>query len=518
MRLIYSFFISIFVLIQIVYAQNWHSIGPAGIPLSICVSSKYILAGTEYAGIAKSTDNGITWKFVQGIPVGNTPNNAIMCIVHDPQNLENVYAGTGPDETATGNGFFKSTDGGETWKAENTGLGRWPAIRQISINPFHSNDIYSYCLSNAGHSIYESTDYGKLWNLFYYVQDVGSLCSTVVFNERDSTVKYAFNGNGTIYQWKDTSFSKITTSTDFFTTASPIKTFLNSKTDSFFYVTMSNVYKRTLDSDWVSKLSNHQTDSLAFNNIINADIDQTNGIIYVSTDEGLLTSSDDGESWSINADMGNKKVKVDSSNIILTGFKGIYLSADSRNQWNKLSNGLNISSVNRSSIVYKAGKLTIYLLGNDNSSTGILFKTTDEGNSWIKIKLPNQILPSVIEANPYNPNILYLGGIVYSGGAFSSDLYKSYDGGINWESVLSNTEVNDIEIFPNDTSHILIGSKGKILESFNSGNSWGSYLTDLNSSYYQVNIIKVSSKNPSVVCAAVSGNTDVVTGFFISTT
>ena len=436
------------------FAQNWHSLGPAGAPISICVSSKYILAGTGNSGIMKSTDNGNTWKYVQGIPYGNTSNSAVMCIKHDPQNLQFVYAGTGPNETSTGNGVFKSTDGGETWVAKNSGLGWWPAVREISISPFHPNEIYSYCRANGGPSIYKSTDYGETWNLFYHIDENGSICSTVVFNEKDSTVQFAFDVNGSIHQWKSGVYSQIESSKNFYSTGDPIRTFLNSKTGSFFYANGSNLYRRTSDSDWVSILNNVQTDSIKFNSIISADIDQQSGTIYVCTDKGIFISSNDGDNWLINEDLNNMKVTVDSSRTILIGLKGLYSSVDSESTWSKQSNGLNISSVNKSSIVSKAGKLTIYLIGNDNTYSGnILFKTTDEGISWTTIDLLDKV-PNVIKANPLNPDIVYIGCLF----APNLGLYKSCDGGISWKQIKPDISVGSIELFPNDTSHILIGS------------------------------------------------------------
>ena len=517
MRLINSFIFSIIVLVQIVFAQNWHSIGPGGAPLSICFSSKYILAGTEYVGIAKSTDNGVSWKFVQGIPTGNTFNNAVMCIKHDPNNSQIIYAGTGPDETSSGNGFFKSTDGGETWQVKNTGLPQQPAVSEISINPFHTNEIYINCRSNSGYSIYSSVDSGETWNLFFQDQ---YLISTLIFNAMDSTLQYAIGTNGTVYRWKDSSYSKFIPSSDPFTYESHPWTFLNSKTGSLFYVTETNLYKWKNDSDWVSLLSNLQEKGVKITAITDATINQQSETIFICTDKGVFTSIDDGSNWNLNDSLGDMKISIDSAEVMLVGFNGLYHSTNNGSYWSKISDGPKISSIYQTSIIPTSTGGVIYAIGNDNSflMTNTLFKTTDGGDSWIKVKLPNQMTPSVIKANPYNPNIIYLGGIIYSGGVSISSLYKSFDGGINWTNVLPNTEVNYIEIFPDDTSHILVGSFGKILESFNSGNSWGSYLTDLNSSYYEVNIVKVSSKNPAVVCAAISGNTDVVSGFFISTT
>ncbi len=511
MRNVLQILIVIFISTELLTAQNWRSIGPAGVPISVCQSSNYILIGTGNSGIIRTTDDGNTWEYAEGIPHGNTPNNIVMCIEHDPQKPQYVYAGTGPDETATGNGFYKSTDGGESWVAKDSGLTWWPAVRQISINPFHPNEIYIYCRYSGGPGIYKSTDYGESWNLFFneYVN------STLVFNNIDSTKQYLFVKDGTIYQINDSSYSKITTSTNYFSTSEPVRTFTNSKTGSFFYISDSNVYRRSIDSDWVSIIDTSLSDSIKFNNILSSDINQDEGIIYVSTDKGVLISSNDGNNWLVIENLNDMKVSIDSSRTILIGLDGLYSSVDNGIKWSKLSNGLNISSVIKSSIVLKEGKLTIYLIGTDNNfENNFLFKSTNEGASWTTIDLQDKVpVPLVIKANPLNPDVVYL-GCAYSPNA---GLYKSCNGGISWKLLTSRTSIYDIEILPNDTSHILIGAHGEILESFDSGNSWNSLLADMKDIHYDIHVIKVSSKNPVMMCAGLWSNYVNKSGFYIST-
>ena len=77
-------------------------------------SDQTVFAGTEHAGVLKSTDGGRTWKQVnQGIYDGNVPAIA-------------VSPGFGADRTVFAGtrtqGLFLSTDGGETWSQTGEGL------------------------------------------------------------------------------------------------------------------------------------------------------------------------------------------------------------------------------------------------------------------------------------------------------------------------------------------------------------------------------------------------------------
>src|SRR5204862_1753586 len=73
--------------------------------------SATLYAGT-YGGVSKSTDGGATWT------ASNTglTNTEVNVLAIDPQTPAILYAGTYYD------GVFKSTDGGATWTASNTGL------------------------------------------------------------------------------------------------------------------------------------------------------------------------------------------------------------------------------------------------------------------------------------------------------------------------------------------------------------------------------------------------------------
>src|SRR5947208_10604439 len=75
-----------------------------------------LYAGTSGDGIFKSTDGGGNWSAVNtGL---TTPYGAIWvnALAIDPQTPTTLYA------ASSGGGVFKSTDGGGTWSAVNTGF------------------------------------------------------------------------------------------------------------------------------------------------------------------------------------------------------------------------------------------------------------------------------------------------------------------------------------------------------------------------------------------------------------
>ncbi len=83
-------------------------------------ASTTLYAGTGGAGVLKSTDGGATWSAVNtGLPQHTqditTAYTAIYALAVDPVDPATLYAGTD-------DGVFKSSDGGGTWSAFNAGL------------------------------------------------------------------------------------------------------------------------------------------------------------------------------------------------------------------------------------------------------------------------------------------------------------------------------------------------------------------------------------------------------------
>ncbi len=218
-----------------------------------------------------------------------------------------------------------------------------------------------------------------------------------------------------------------------------------------------------------------------------------------------MVSSNDGEDWFVNSEFDNMMVKVDSLKTFIIGKKGFYSSADNGMNWTRVSNGTNLGSVSKSSIVLKNGVYTIYSICNDSRlMSNYLTKSINEGEQWTNINLPDNNLLSAVKANPLNPEIVYVG--------CNSGLYKSSNGGISWKQILttnSTPSITAIEIFLNDTSHILVGSKGKIFESFSSGDSWQILPLNMNNSDYQVNNINSCLKNPKIICVSTSSENSI---------
>jgi len=141
----------------------------------------------------KTTNSGTTWK-----PIFDEQNSySIGCVVLDPSNPEIVWVGTGENvggrHVGFGDGVYKSSDGGSTWK--NMGLGDSQHISEIIVDPTDSNTVYLAAqgpLWSPGgqRGLFKTTDGGRTWNNILSDGEWTGV-TAVLMDPRDPKVLYA---------------------------------------------------------------------------------------------------------------------------------------------------------------------------------------------------------------------------------------------------------------------------------------------------------------------------------------
>nr|WP_321414931.1 glycosyl hydrolase [uncultured Allomuricauda sp.] len=161
---------------------KWRNIGPFRGGRSVTSSGvvdrphTYYM-GTTGGGIWKTTDDGITWKNVSD---GFLKTGTVGDIAVSESNPNIVIAGMGEHPargvmTSMGDGVYKSTDAGKTWK--HIGLDRTRHISDVIIHP-NNPDIIFIAAQGAQYGpsedrgIYRSTNGGKTWEKVLYVNDI----------------------------------------------------------------------------------------------------------------------------------------------------------------------------------------------------------------------------------------------------------------------------------------------------------------------------------------------------------
>ena len=137
------------------------------------------------------------------------------------------------------------------------------------------------------------------------------------------------------------------------------------------------------------------------------------------------------------------------------------------------------------------------------SQLGSLYKSTDQGASRFGLSTPddksgNWITP--FEQDPNDANTVYTG---------YDEIYKSIDGGSNWNSISQNfgSNADHLKIAPSD-SNIMYAAFGENLYTTTNGGSFGNW-TQLTGISGYINSIAIHPSNPNKVAIATSASDKV---------
>jgi len=184
---------------QLFEKLSWRCIGPAvmgGRTVDIEALDKkpwVIYAAIGPSGVWKSDNNGITWK-----PIFHKEKTVSVGDIAVSQSHNNIiWVGTGEatcrNSVTIGDGVYKSTDGGKTWK--NMGLKETRHISRIIINPGDPNIVYVAAMghlwgANKERGLYKTTDGGQTWEKILYI-DENTGMADLAMDPEDSLTLYA---------------------------------------------------------------------------------------------------------------------------------------------------------------------------------------------------------------------------------------------------------------------------------------------------------------------------------------
>jgi len=177
---------------------HWRMIGPFRGGRTVAATGvpgqpNVFYIGVNNGGVWKTTDYGRVWTPI----FDDQPTGSIGALAVAPSNPNIIYVGSGeglqrPD-LSTGDGIYKSTDAGKTWK--HLGLRDGQQVGAIIVDPRIPDRVFVAVLghpygANSERGVFRSTNGGETWEKVLY-KDENTGAIALAFDPRNSQTIYA---------------------------------------------------------------------------------------------------------------------------------------------------------------------------------------------------------------------------------------------------------------------------------------------------------------------------------------
>jgi photosystem II stability/assembly factor-like uncharacterized protein len=189
-------------------AMRWRLIGPFRGGRALAVGGvagepEVYYFGSVDGGVWKTTDGGRGWNSLWT----HEDVASIGALAVAPSDPNVIYVGTGEadmrSDISFGDGVYKSTDGGKTWK--NVGMKATMQIGKILVAPRNPNTVLVAALGrpygpNPERGVYRSTDGGTTWQKVLY-KDENTGAIDLCFDPTNALIVYAAMWNARRPPW-----------------------------------------------------------------------------------------------------------------------------------------------------------------------------------------------------------------------------------------------------------------------------------------------------------------------------
>lgn len=429
--------------------------------------------GTTYSGgnvmcFMKSPNGGASWNFTNMLPVGSSGLSISVSTV----NPSTIFV-AGQNEFGYGK-VFRTLNGGTSWTdVTPTGTIYPGTVSTSTADP----DLVIFSDGN----VYRSTDCGTTWPIASGTGPIRSM----TFSPADSTRIIGCVDYGTVGYSLDEGFGWTSSSTGLpYAYISDILP--HSSISEHAFVSCSHGFFKSIDTYQSWSASNTGLNLHTINDLVVPL--QSPAWIYAQDDEsGFWKSEDYGETWiHLGLPFGyyfkSLAVKIDDPDYILAidGSSGaVCRSIDAGSNWEILEDyyytGTKLETDASDPMVF-------WSCGSPYSGDSYIgiAKSTDGGVTWSHQQFGEGIAWT-IELDPTHPDTVYLGGRITSDVAF---IYRSEDGGINWELIGSPGEsVRSIAVNPDNPVNILAATSTGIYMTDSYGTSWFQASYDIDSAF-----------------------------------
>lgn len=411
------------------YSNDWRTTGPPGGDVRALVvdpsNPDRFYFGTLDGQIYTSSDGGKHWQLLHNL---GKPRLFVDHIIVDPRNPKVLYVGAHRHDVP--GGFFKSTDGGQTWR-ESAQL-KNEAIHSLAQSESDPNTL----IAGTFNTIFRSDDAGETWKQLPTAK-VPNLhhVESLAIDPRTSDTIYA----GTFWlpyksvdggqNWKVIREGMIDDSDVFAIDIDP------RDPNHVFASACSGIYESKNGGELWKKVQGIPSQSRRTRAILQHP--STAGLILAGTTEGFWRSDKGGDpdSWMVTT---SRQLEINSIAVhpsrpdtifIGTNNYGVMVSADAGKSFVPTNGGFSGRFANAILADRETPNRIYASTINTATGGGFFFVSNDNGESWRPSmrSMPSRLITYAIIQDTRDANLIYLGT--------NLGIYRSTDRGTSWAPV-----------------------------------------------------------------------------------
>ena len=415
------------------YSNDWRTTGPPGGDVRALVvdpsNPDRFYFGTLDGQIYTSADAGKQWQLLYNL---GKPRLFVDNIIVDPRNSKVLYVGTHRHDQP--GGFFKSTDGGLTWR-ENSQL-KNESIHSLAQSESDPNTL----LAGTFNTIFRSDDAGETWKQLPTSKVTGlHHVESLAFDPRTSNTIYA----GTWYlpyksvdggqTWKIIRDGMIDDSDVFAIDIDP------RDPNHVFMSACSGIYESKNGGENWRKVQGIPSQSRRTRTILQHP--SVAGLILAGTTEGFWRSDKGGDpdSWMVTTsrqlEINSIAVHPSRPDVIYIGTNnyGVMVSNDGAKSFTPTNGGFSGRFANAILADRETPNRIYASTINTATGGGFFFVSNDNGESWRPSmrSMPSRLITYAIVQDTRDANLIYLGT--------NLGVYRSTDRGASWAPVWAPT-------------------------------------------------------------------------------
>lgn len=405
--------------------STWEVVGPNGGDVRVITidprDKDRLYVSTLDGQLHTSADGGKTWRILVNL---NRPQLVLDQLVVD-QNDSNIIYTSGHRHKAPG-GFFKTSDGGTTWKESKE-------LKNESIHSMtQSKSEPKTLLVGTLNGVWRSNDLGDSWKKIESATMPINIDSMAV-DPRNTSTMYAgtwwraYKSTDSGKNWRLIKDGMIDDSDVFAINISP------RNPEHIIASACSGIYESTNGGEKWAKIQGIPSQSRRTRDILQHP--SVAGTIYAGTTEGFWMSTNGGKNWIITT---QKELEINSIAVHPDEPNRVYIGTNNYGVMVSNDGGKNFTQTNDQftsrftySVTPDLEKANRLYATTHNTATGggFVFSSNDAGKTWTQAKNLDisRVSPYAVIQDRINPDTLYLGT--------NLGLFTSIDRGTSWKQI-----------------------------------------------------------------------------------